>query len=176
MSFYRQDDCENWPWDKNAEFVPSKPCRETDILGGVYTNKPDELEKGRIMKLIIDIDENLYTRLFDNCEDDEPTLSKRDSIALETTVREGEHAINIFPAELLSKIKHIVLDNNLYDEQKIYKLRDLLDNRSEKDELAQLCAVCVHREVCWFKDNPDKGVSRLCKHYSWKEGNDETDN
>ena len=27
------------------EFVPEKPCQETDILGGVYTLKPDELPR-----------------------------------------------------------------------------------------------------------------------------------
>lgn len=42
MSFYHQDDCENWQWSKISKFEPGKPCRETDILGGVWTYKPDE--------------------------------------------------------------------------------------------------------------------------------------
>ena len=45
MSFYRQDDCENWKWSKSNKFVPSEPCQGTDILGGVWTNKPDELKR-----------------------------------------------------------------------------------------------------------------------------------
>ena len=53
MSFYRQDDCENWPWIKIGEFVPSIPCQETDTLGGVYTNKPDETEEDNLMENLI---------------------------------------------------------------------------------------------------------------------------
>lgn len=39
MSFYRQDDCENWKWSKVSKSLPSNPVKETDILGG---NKSDE--------------------------------------------------------------------------------------------------------------------------------------
>lgn len=45
MSFYRQDDCDGWKWSKVSKFEPSEPCQETDILGGVWTYKSDELDK-----------------------------------------------------------------------------------------------------------------------------------
>lgn len=45
MSFYRQDDCDGWKWSEVSKFEPSKPCQETDILGGVWTYKPDELDR-----------------------------------------------------------------------------------------------------------------------------------
>lgn len=44
MSFYRQDDCENWKWNKVSKSLPSNPVKETDILGGVYTLEPTELK------------------------------------------------------------------------------------------------------------------------------------
>lgn len=53
MSFYRQEDCENWPWDKGSKFVSSTPCQETDTLGGVYTNKLDEAEEDNLMENLI---------------------------------------------------------------------------------------------------------------------------
>ena len=41
------------------------------------------------MKRVIDIDENLFIRLFDNGEDGESTLPKEDIITLETLVRKS---------------------------------------------------------------------------------------
>lgn len=45
MSFYRQDDCENWKWSKISKPLPSNPVKGTDILGGVYTLESNKLEK-----------------------------------------------------------------------------------------------------------------------------------
>lgn len=45
MSFYRQDDCENWKWSKVGKLNPSKPSKEIDVLWVSYSNKPDELDK-----------------------------------------------------------------------------------------------------------------------------------
>ena len=44
MSSYHQEDCDNWKWDKHSKFEPSKPCQETDILGGTYTIEPDKIK------------------------------------------------------------------------------------------------------------------------------------
>lgn len=44
MSFYHQEDCDNWKWSKNSKLEPVKPCQETDILGGTYTLEPDKIK------------------------------------------------------------------------------------------------------------------------------------
>lgn len=54
MSFYHQEDCENWPCDKVSKFVPSTPCQETDTLGGVYTNKPDDAKENSVIENLIE--------------------------------------------------------------------------------------------------------------------------
>ena len=53
MSFYRQDDCENWKWSKVSKSVPSKPVKETDVSGFVYTNKPDEVTKNEQTAILL---------------------------------------------------------------------------------------------------------------------------
>lgn len=50
MSFYRQDDCDGWKWNKVSKFEPSEPCQETDILGGVWIYKSDETKESETGK------------------------------------------------------------------------------------------------------------------------------
>lgn len=44
MSFYHQDDCENWKWSKNSKLEPSKPISETDLFGSTYTVEYDSIK------------------------------------------------------------------------------------------------------------------------------------
>lgn len=44
MSFYHQEDCDNWKWSKNSKLEPSKPISETDLSGSTYTIEPDKIK------------------------------------------------------------------------------------------------------------------------------------
>ena len=42
---HRDEFLDLYRYSKNKEFEPSKPTKETDILGFTYTNKPDDVKK-----------------------------------------------------------------------------------------------------------------------------------
>ena len=41
---HRDEFLDLYKYSKNEEFKPSKPIKETDILGFTYTNKPNEVK------------------------------------------------------------------------------------------------------------------------------------